>query len=232
MGFMALWLWLAWTLPIVAWLVWIGDNEHWFWRASVWVAGTVVVLWHALVFPRMVRGRVSRRFLRWHGLATVALWLLAAAVWSVEFINPILAADPRRAAEEKIKGIGYGEPVRLVEIPVNESEWAHPSQMREFLILGQHEPRGRVAVTKYGRFWWTHGRYIGYPDSSKEIQRARKLLLEPKSREMARVVLQEVINVRPDTAAAKEAEDLLRGNGLQTTPPADLKAGLDKMHRP
>lgn len=207
--FLALWLWLRVTLPLLGWGFWYGDNDHWFPHYSDYFA-VIIALAHAGFVMHRVAGRqASGRYARLHFSGPIALIMLIGIIWVSESIQPIQGTTPRAAAESIVRPYDFGERVFLVEDPQPKSEFAGDPSAKTFWIMGAKEPRGRVAVRPYGWYWWTDSSFHKFEPSSEALQSAKRLLNRRDFR-IGLTLLNEVVNNYPGTEAANEAKAMLR----------------------
>ncbi|MCK4648154.1 hypothetical protein KAT51_01380 [bacterium] len=212
--FLAVCLWLKFTLPLLAWLLWIGDNEHWFWNCSTYIALAIALGFVGLVVFRINTNRATLRYVRVLFWCSIALLVIFATFWSYELISPIKGTTPRAAAESYLpKGYALsGESVELVEDqrPNIYPDLNFRKDCKTYWIMGKKEPRGRITVGPYGRFWWTYGSYEGFPPSAEELQRAKESIQYWRhDRDFAQRTLKRIVRNYPGTKAAKEAQELL-----------------------
>ena len=81
--------WLACALPAVAWIIWIGDNPHWFYAYAWLFAAAVAVVVPGVAALRIARAGTTRRYLWIHLWFPIALVWLFGVVWSHEFLQRI-----------------------------------------------------------------------------------------------------------------------------------------------
>jgi hypothetical protein len=212
---LALALWLRPILYLGAWGLWIGDNQHWFYDASPYLATLIAVTYSIWFSWRITQKRTTVSYVRIHRWGSVVLLVMFGAALVSEFVQPILASDPHVAVERCIQQWPAPTTLRLKALPKDPN--SRPDlDYRSFLILGESEPRGRVDVYRYGHFWWALAGSRQYRPSKEELQRAKeRMQTDP---EIARMILTEIIAHCPDPAAATEARQILK----DTEPSADL----------
>ncbi|MBX9791724.1 MAG: hypothetical protein K2Y37_22610 [Pirellulales bacterium] len=206
----ALWLWLSATLPLLAWGFWIGDNDHWFYHYAWLFAAFIAAGIGALSVWRYLRGAASKSYRAVHLWIPIGLIAAMAGVRFYDFAYRIEGWTAEDAAHNILARMPYDEPVRLVEMTAAEGRDVDPSRRRVYLIMGADEPRGRIVVGRYRRFWWTFGSNEGFPPSREALSRAKEFLEKtPWDKDGARWSLQTIVENYPNTPAAAEAGALL-----------------------
>jgi hypothetical protein len=212
--FLALWLWLAPLLELFLWVFIYGDNltEHLIDVYARWPALVIAASASVALAIRLLRGSATRRFARVHLCVTAALLASFGALKTYEFASGIYGTTAESAAQNVLAGTeaawGWGERVRLVERTDDLPPGADPRRYQAFWIMGAEEPRGCIAVARYGWFWWTLASQQRYGPSRAELDRARRAIDEGNTEGAARV-LRLVIEHYPDTPAEAEARRLL-----------------------
>ena len=213
----ALWFWLSISLGLLAWGFWIGDNDHWFYR-FVWLfAAFIAAGIGGLSARRYRRGAASKTYRAIHLWIPIALIAAIASVYFYEFAHRIEGRTAEAAAQNILARMSYNEPVRLVEMTADEGGDIDTNRRRVYWIMGADEPRGRIVVARYRRFWWTHASSGGFPPSQEELFRAKEVLEKsPWNSDNAVLILQSIVENYPNTPAAAEARAMLES--LENSP--------------
>ena len=210
-------IWLSFALPILAWMFWIGDNDHWFYHYAWIFAAGIGVAVSAISALRIRNGNATILYERIHLWTPLLLIVLFSGLWGCEFAQRIEGTTAESAASNILEQIrGFDEPVRLVECLEPPPFGADPMRSKTYWVMGFKEPRGRISVSRYGYFWWTHGSYEGFPPSQKELDRAKDWLKDSAMRHDAFRVLRSIQDNYPNTPAADEAKKLLLSRGEGT----------------
>ena len=208
--FLALWLWLSAALPILAWMFWIGDNEHWFYHYAWLLAAVLAAGTASITARRALRGAATRSYRAVHFWVPLCLLAAMAGVYLYDFVWRIEGRTAEAAAHNILARMPYHEPVRLVELTPAEAGEDDKERRRAYWIMGIDEPRGRIVVGRYGRFWWTLGSSGGFPPSQAELSRAKEVLEKtPWESDNAVLILRTIVENYPRTPAAAEARELL-----------------------
>jgi hypothetical protein len=207
--FVAFWLTLLFWVPILAWAFWIGDNEHWFGKASPYVAtaASIALIWPAV--HRIFANAVDRRFL-WTQVAgsitVVGLW---GGFWCYQMLHPIAGTTPQEVVFSVLRNYGLDPNDYVLLESSDENFPTDPERFRTFLVMGATEPRARITVQRYLKHWWKQVGVFMYPPSSEELARAKQWMTLPHQRDGARNILRHITESYPDTPAALEAQQLL-----------------------
>jgi hypothetical protein len=205
--FAAVWPWFAVLFPILAWMLWFGDNDYWFYQTSTYIAAGAALAYAWFVMARISRGRASRVYVQFHWWCPMLLLAVIAALWAYEWGRDIDGTTPEVAATAILQKEHFGEEVRLVEDP--QPNDSLPT-CKTYWIMGAEEPRGRITVCPKGRFGWQLGGNEWFPPSAQELERAKELLQKPGDRDRARLILEAIVKNYPGTKAEREARRLLK----------------------
>lgn len=206
----ALWLWLAAALPLLAWMFWIGDNYHRFYRFAWIFAGLLAVGTASITARQTLRGTATRSYRAVHFWVPLGLLAAMAGVHFYEFVSRIEGRTAEAAAHNILARMPYHEPVRLVEMTPAEAAEVDRKRRRAYWIMGTDEPRGRITVCRYRRFWWTYASSAGFRPSRDELSRAKEVLEKsPWESDNAALILQSIVENYPNTPTAAEAGKLL-----------------------
>jgi len=210
--FFAVWIWLGSILPLLAWMLWIGDNEHWFYNSSIYIAAAIASAFAGLVIFRVVKNRASVRYVRMYFWCSIILLVISATIWSYDLVEPIEGTAPKAAAESFLRRSGrfYS---KLVEDQQPSIDFPDRSRCKTYWIMGEEEPKGRITVRHYGWFWWSYAGSERFSPSAEQLQRAKERLQSSQDQDGAILILKSIINDYPNTPASKEARELLRKHG-------------------
>ncbi len=206
----ALWFWLSMALGLLAWGFWIGDNDHWFYHYVWYFAALIALGVSGLSIWRYRRGVASRAYRAIHLWIPIGLIAAIASVYLYDFVSRIEGRTAEAAAQNILARMPYHEPVRLVEMTRAEAGDVHSERCRTYWIMGTDEPRGRITVCRYRRFWWTYAGSGGFPPSQAELSRAKEVLEKtPWESDRATLILRSIVDNYPNTPAAAAARELL-----------------------
>ncbi len=207
----SLFIWLVWALPLLAWALVIGDNEHWFYRHAWILAIIVSVSIPGIATARIHRNGATARYLSLHLWLPLVLLVSFGAVFGYESLRSIEVVTPDSAAQEVFERLTppLNEPVRFVEHVGELPHQLDPECCRSYWILSLNEPRGRFSIRRHKWFGWQFAHSEIFPPSVEELEKARKLLSDPINRDRAILVLRRVITNYPDTSAESEAIEML-----------------------
>lgn len=217
----AFWLTLAVVLPLLAWLFWIGDNDHWFWRASPYVAAVAALLAAGPLFYRIAAQDTGPRFFLVqgsYGAVVLAAW---GAAWLVMMVEPIKGSDPLQAAKEIVREWGEDPEDFTYQPSTNKEVPGYVPDTHTYLVVGPEEPRGRITVQRHMGYWWKAIATHRYPPSAGELARVKQLIARDPTNSSIRLILEEIEYDYPNTSAAEEAVELLR----KLKEPAAQRAG-------
>jgi hypothetical protein len=206
----AFWVTLVVVLPILAWLFWIGDNDHWFWRASPYVAAVVALLAAGPLFYRIQAQDTGRRFFlvqASYGAAVLAAW---GAAWLVLMIEPIKGSDPLQAAKAIVREWGEDPEKFTYQPSTNKAIPGYVPDTHTYLVVGAEEPRGRITVQRHMGYWWKPIATHRFPPSAGELARARQALARGGNEKNVLLILDQIEYDYPNTRAAREAAELKR----------------------
>jgi len=214
----ALWFWLSIALGLLAWGLWIGDNDHWFYHYA-WLIGAVIATGiGALSAWRYRRGAASQTYRAVHLWIPIGLIAAIVGVHFYEFAHRIEGRTADTAAQNVLSRMLYHEPVRLVKMTPAEAGEVDTTRCQSYWIMGADEPRGRITVCRYRRFWWTFASSRGFPPSQAELSRAKEVLEKtPWESDNAVLILQSIVENYPNTSAAAEARELLESLAESST---------------
>lgn len=208
------WLWLVFMLGLLAWGLWIGDNNHWFYDHLRLIAAALAAPYTGFVAYRVLARPAARYYFRVLFWGYSALLLLFGGLLFSEWASRIYGTTARSAAENVFRGMDL-DPARqglqLIEEQRHGLDHSGAPTGVTFLIAGPEEPRGRITVCRYGWFWWTVAGSQRYPPSKEELARAKKWLGGPVNRDHAPEILRNIVLTYPGTEAAREAQQLLDG---------------------
>jgi len=194
---------------LLAWLLWIGDNQHWFYSLIPCLALMLSLCLAAFVVRNSYRGYWSRR--------SLAILLWPSVIVLALFVTNQLSQDVRRIA-------GF-DPATAALSPFPPSERStlmltaktdSSESCRTYAVVAE-EPRGQVRVCRR-RWWWTVARFEKYEPSAMALERAQKLLEAPQDSENGIWVLRQIVERYPGTSAASRAQELLQEPTPHNTP--------------
>lgn len=220
--FHALWLWITPALCLLAWMFWIGDNDHWFYHWNGLIGAAISVAFTGLVVLRIATRRCGPYYFRTVLGASLVLLLMYGGIESYEWMSQIEGSTPRAAAENIMQDMfpsAADERLELVEIGRWGGEAAGESSGITYRIVGPDEPQGQISVTRYSRYWWTIAGSIRYPPFQEQLARAKRDLETAARREIGIEQLREIVEWYPGTDAALEARALLEAVGEEGRPP-------------
>ena len=212
--FFALWSWLSAALPLLAWWLWIGDNDHWFYSSAWLFAAATAAAASYLSFWHVLKKTATRAYARIHLWVPVALLLSYGAIYVNDFVQPIEGWTAEAAAKNVfarfVASKFVDEPIHLAERTQNLPAYdADPSCCKYYWIMGINEPRGWFSVCRHGWFWWRQSSSARFPPSKKELDRAKDWLATG-NRRGAILILKSIIANYPGTQSEIEAKELLR----------------------
>jgi len=207
--FLALWAWLTVGLPLVASMVWLGDNHHWFYDYAWFVSAAIAATIAAVAARRYRRGNVSRGYRRFHFLMPLGLLAIFCGVRTYDFVLGVDGRTAQGAAQNILSHFTLDEPVRLVEMTPDQAADVDMLCSKAYWIMGASEPRGRLIVKRYYHFWWSYAGSMSLRPSRQQLQLAKAVLDAPWERDRAIDLLRGVVSNYPNTAAAIEARQLL-----------------------
>ena len=212
---MSFFVWLAVGLPLLAWALWIGDNEHWFYHYAWIIAATISVFISGIATVRIYKTGATPRYLWLHCWLPLALVISFGSVFAYESLRLVEGSTPKTAAQEVFDRLttSIDEPVTFVEhvgpLPHDFLE----DRCKSYWVLGEYEPRGRFSICRHKWYGWQFSHSEIFPPSSDEISRAKQRLTNSGNRSGAILILQSVIANYPNTAAETEAKELLKSIG-------------------
>ena len=213
-------IWLVCGLPLLAWSLWIGDNEHWFYHYSWAFAAIIAVSVSAIATARISKHGAPARYLRLHLWLPVVLILSFGTVVAYESVRTIEGTTADTAAQEVFDRLTarMDQPVKYVEHVGPLPHGLDPAICKYYWILGPNEPRGRFSICRHKWYGWQFDHSDLFPPSVEELNRAKKWLSGSTNRPGAILILQSVITNYPNTAAESEARELLALLG-ESAPP-------------
>jgi len=211
----ALSVWLACGLPLLGWMFWFGDNEHWFWYHG-WIIGVIIsVSATGIATARISKTGATLRYLRLHYWTSLALIVSFGAVYGYESLRSVEAATPELASRRIFARLApfIDEPVSYVEHVGPLPHGFDADLCKSYWIMGANEPRGRFSICHHKWYGWKYVHSEIYPPSVDELKRARQWLAESTNRYEVISILRNVITNYPDSPAETEAKELLKSIG-------------------
>jgi hypothetical protein len=209
---LAIFVWFAWFFPLLAWMLWIGDNEHWFYNYAWVFAAVIAVVPSAIATVRIANFGATAGYLRLHFWLPVTLIMTFVGLAGFEKLKTIEGATADTAAQKVCKRLTahLDFPVTIVEDQETLPQGLDATRCKSYWIMGPDEPRGRFSICRHRWFGWQFAHSERFPPSVEEINRAKKWLSDSTSRDGAILILRSVIDNYPDTAAEIEAKELLK----------------------
>jgi hypothetical protein len=206
----AFWITLTPMLTLLAWAFWIGDNDHWFWRASPAVGAVAAALASAPLFRRIVAQDTGRRFY-WvqgtYGAAVLAMW---GVTWLLQMAHPIKGSDPLQAAKAVVREWDENPEDFTYQDSFNKEVPDYVPDTHTYLVIGPEEPRGRITVQKHLGYWWKPIATHRFPPSAGELARARQWMERGGNDKGVLLILDQIEYDYPNTPAADDAAELRR----------------------
>jgi len=211
----AMFVWLATGLPLLGWMFWFGDNDHWFYHYA-WIFAAVIALAASGVGAvRIFRAGATTRYWRVHFWAPIILLLSFASICGYESLRSIEGITLDSAVQKVFDRLAahIDEPVRFVKHEGPLPYGRNDSTCEAYWILGAKEPRGRFSVCRHKWFGWQFSHSERFPPSADELKRAKQWITNPANRRGVVLILQSVIINYPNTPAETEAKELLESIG-------------------
>lgn len=207
----ALFLWLVYGLALLAWALWIGDNDHWFFHYG-WIISFVIALGVSTIsIVRIYRNRANARYLKLHLWTPLALLLSFVLTFGYESLSDVEGRTAESAAKAVFDRMAakMDQPVTLVQHDGPPPHGRHPDNYKAYWIWGPDEPRGRFSISRHPWYGWrrTYTEYL--PPSADELASAKEFLTDIGDRDMAILILQNMIKNYPNTPAETEAREFL-----------------------
>jgi len=144
-------IWLAYGLPLLAWMFLFGDNEHWFYNYAWIFAASIAIEVSAIAAIRIFRIGASGRYLRIHLWIPICLILSFASLYEHESIYRIEGITVESAAQNVFTRLSHNidAPVRYVEYSGELPYNLDSTRLKSYWILGPNEPRGRFSISRH-----------------------------------------------------------------------------------
>ncbi len=204
------WISLSAVVPALAWAVWIGDNEHWFWHAWPYVTAALALLATLPLIYRTLATRVGNRFFSVQAFFASAVNGLWAAFWLALLVEPILATDPLAAVRAIVRDYGH-DPHDFTYVATEESVHfpKDPKNYRTYIVMGPEEPRARITVRRHLYYSWKQVGVSWFTPSSQQLAKARQTH-GTRNASSVQAIAEGILQDFPNTPAAQEAEQLLQ----------------------
>ncbi|MEX2176308.1 MAG: hypothetical protein WD872_18240 [Pirellulaceae bacterium] len=210
LAFAAVWIWLRFALPGIAWMFFLGDRNHWFYDHSSTVAALVALLVSCAAFLRPTLGTASRRYVRFLTWAPPILLVAAAAVAVDSTLSPVQGLSGESAAQSILNSNvpGTNATMRLQAHTGPPMDPDTPIDNKSFWIVDGGEKVGLIVVRPNSLIGWQHSRSHRFSDST-DILIDAQVYVKLGENEKARYCLEQILSNLPGTPAEKEARRLL-----------------------
>lgn len=207
--------WLS--VGLWAWILIYGDNPpRLYAEFNLYIAVSLAALVSGLTAWRVFTSRANKRYIRIHLYGSLGLLFLLVTTFGTRQMELIDGTSPRSAAESVLDRVTF-EDYEVLTLMESESlsfgnTTYRPTQDRKlFVILGRDEPRGRIVVSRYMKFFWTVSRYETFELSTLVLDRAKARLngRTQIERMAAPNMLRDIIRKYPSTSSAIEAQEIL-----------------------
>lgn len=211
----AIFLWLSVILPLLAWSLWIGDNDHWFFHHAWVFAAIVAVSIFGFRYARVLQYGTSKGYLSYHLWGAIALLVTFGMVVGYESLHRIEGLTPETASQSVSHRLtrAINEDVNLVEDTRPRSGHQSPERYRAYWVMAGNEPRFRFTIARHRWFGWTFASSVPLRPLREEMEHAKFLASrssDSSDQKTAVWALEQMIVNYPDTAAKDEAKHLLK----------------------
>ncbi|MBX9656336.1 hypothetical protein K2Y11_22190 [bacterium] len=211
----ATFLWLSVILPLLAWSLWIGDYDHWFFHYAWVIAAVVAISIFGFRDLRILQHGISASYLSYHLWGAIALLLTFGTVVGYESLHRIEGLTPETASQSVSRRFmrKINEDVNLVEDTRPRSGHQSPDRYRAYCIMAGNEPRFRFTIARHRWFGWTFASSIPLRPFAEELRHAKGIASRSSNssdRKSAIWALEQMIANYPETVAKVEAEQLLK----------------------
>lgn len=162
------WLSLSMVVPMLAWLFWIGDNEHWFWHVWPVVTAALAILATAPLVYRTLATPLGSHFFSVQTFFAAAVCGLWGAFWLASLLEPIQGLSPLAAVHTVVRNYGR-DPNDFSYVETDESEPLFPkdpANYRTFLVMDEDEIRARITVHRHLGSTWKQVGVSWYPNAA------------------------------------------------------------------
>lgn len=208
-------LWLGPMYYLGAWLLWIGDQQHWFWD-YYWVpAAATTLLVASLPAWWMLRRGTTRGYYLLHFWGAWVLVNFYVAGYIYENTRHVLGHTPEEAAQRLLLQYQeqYDIPLRLVpdRCPLPEAI-SDLERGKRYWIVGPQGPVTRIGVRPHRWYGWQFSYNYSVKSAEEMLQQAQQRLQsrDARSLEEARAILEAILELYPPgSPAVQQARRLL-----------------------
>lgn len=211
----ATFLWLSVSLPLLAWSLWIGDNDHWFFHFAWVFAAIIAIAIFGFRYARVSQQGATAGYLSFHLWGAVALLVTFGTIVGYESLHQIEGLTPETAARSVFHRWTreMKDDVALVEDTRPRTGHHSPERYRAYWIMAGDEPRFRFTIARNRWFGWSLASSRPLRPFAEELKHAKGLASRSSNssdRKSAIWSLEQIIANYPETAAKAEAEQLLK----------------------
>jgi len=210
LAFAAIWFWMGGAFFMIAWLFFLGDNNHWFYDHVSDIAAVVALAVSCAAFLRTTLGSASQLYVSSLAWIPPILLVTAGAVSIENTLSSVEGLTPESAAARVFKtNVPRISPTMRLEAhagPPMHSDT--PSDHKTFWIVEGREKVGLIVVRPNPLLGWQHSRSHRFGDSM-DILIDAQVYIELGENVKARYCLEQIIKNLPGTPAEKEARRLL-----------------------
>lgn len=198
-------------LPLLLWLFWIGDNDHWFWHTGHYWIAALAGFFTSVVAARVLLWRAGWRYAAVNCLAAVMGLLLLGWFYGARFARDIDGWSPEAARKQAVARHPNVSRIPLTWSRV-KTEFNLPPEQCVTFLGGDHEgPYCRVTVCRHGLLWWKQRTLLVLPPRKRALAQLKEFVLTNPND--APLLLQQFVNDYPGTSEAEEARQLLEQVG-------------------